>query len=548
MSSTRYLEFDSTYRDRTQYPNPSNFVVEISQTGQTNRDNPRDPISNASPLLFWNSSFDESKGSDTVSITDIELNNSLTDPTKVIITASSNTLRNVVNYYVGAVLKIVTTDPQQYRCRILEYQRITDTSAEVLLSSPLPQNINYSTCIITIQNPTFDTSSATVPKVFIPSSVGIDNFYKGYYIQLLDSTSVISETKKIFAYDGTTHLATLDSNTTNSWSNGNYNFVLRKELPCNYGKILQINTSGNVIQLSSDASSTYNMYKNGYMRMLQALPTGGNFSNPSAPYGEERKIIKYITGDGTFSSITAGGVSFTLNTNDNTDYKGCFITDSTTIPSETRQILTYNTTTKVGTVDSNWGGGVLAGDTYFIRTVFLLSSFSSNPTIPDSENYEIECFSNDNWNPFTYSGSLVSSQEMVCYEVELVNLILPNSLLSSGRGGRPIFYPYFYVELHQISAPTGGLKGIIYSNNPNSYKMLFRAVVDDTSQPSSSPFIKIDSDSMTHTIKFKPNDSFKFAVYHQNGELLQTVAEDYYSPKAPNPLVQVSATFSFKRV
>ena len=38
MSTTRYLEFDSTYRDRNQYPNPSNFLIEISQTGQKTKE------------------------------------------------------------------------------------------------------------------------------------------------------------------------------------------------------------------------------------------------------------------------------------------------------------------------------------------------------------------------------------------------------------------------------------------------------------------------------------------------------------------------------
>lgn len=539
MSSTRYLEFDSMYRDRTQYPNPSNFVIEISQTGQTSKDNPRDPISNASPLLFWNSSFDESKSSTSVTVSSIELSNSLTDSTKVIIsTISSDVLRNVLNYYVGAVLKIVTSSPQQYRCRILEYQRITNTSAEILLGSALPQNIDYSTCAISIENPTFNTNTATIPKLFIPCSSGIDNFYKGYYIQLIDTSSVISETKKIISYDGTTHLATLESTTSTNWLNGNYNFVLRKEQSCNYGKIVDINTSGNIIQLNPNASTIYNIYKNGYLRMLQGLPVPP-FSTLSAPYAEERKIIKYIAGDGTFTSVSAP--NFTISVNNNNDYTGSYFTFGV----NTIYISSYDIITKSGTYV---GANPTVGQTFFSRTIILQTPFSVNP-IPNSiENYEIECFSNDNWNPFNYSGSLVSSQEMVCYEVELINLVLPNSLLSSGRGGRPVFYPYFYVELQQISAASGGLKGIIYSNNPNSYKMLFRAVVDDTSQPVSSPFIKIDSDSMIHTIKFKPNDSFKFAVYHQNGELFQTVAEDYYSPKAPNPLVQISATFSFKRI
>jgi hypothetical protein len=177
-------------------------------------------------------------------------------------------------------------------------------------------------------------------------------------------------------------------------------------------------------------------------------------------------------------------------------------------------------------------------------------AFTQNPPIGTGTypTYELEKFSRENYTPFIYTGSTVSSQQEVCYEIELVNLVLPNTVLQSGRGGRPIFYPYLYVELQQVASSNSHQKGIIYSNNPNSYKMLFRALVNDTATPASSPFIKIDGDSMSHVIKFKPNDSFKFGVYHANGSVFQTVAIDTTPPSNPNPMVQISACFSFKRV
>jgi hypothetical protein len=78
--------------------------------------------------------------------------------------------------------------------------------------------------------------------------------------------------------------------------------------------------------------------------------------------------------------------------------------------------------------------------------------------------------------------------------------------------------------------------------------MLFRAVVDDTTAITASPFIKIDGDGMVHTVKFKPNDCFRFAVYHSSGEPVTFEIEDHYSPTVINPLCQVSACFAFKRV
>ena len=162
---------------------------------------------------------------------------------------------------------------------------------------------------------------------------------------------------------------------------------------------------------------------------------------------------------------------------------------------------------------------------------------------------ELELFTRDNATPFNFTGSLITGDETsATYEVELLNLVLPNTTLASGRGGRAVFYPYLYVELQPVSSGAFQTRNIIYSNNPNSVKMLFRAVVDDTPIPVISPFVKIDGDGMVHTVKIRPNDSFRFSVYHANGDLFQTVIEDTYSPTAPNPLCQISACFAFRKV
>lgn len=178
------------------------------------------------------------------------------------------------------------------------------------------------------------------------------------------------------------------------------------------------------------------------------------------------------------------------------------------------------------------------------NTIALDSPLTFIPT--NSSYFEILQFSRDNVVPFTYTGSLVSQQQMVCYEIELIDLVLPNIILKSG--GRIAFYPYVYVELQNISGANSGNTNILYSNNPNSTRMLFRAPMDDISNPLISPFIKIDGDGTVQTIKFKPNDSFKFAVYLPNGELFETLLSEHYSPLPPNVMVQISAEFSMKRL
>jgi hypothetical protein len=130
----------------------------------------------------------------------------------------------------------------------------------------------------------------------------------------------------------------------------------------------------------------------------------------------------------------------------------------------------------------------------------------------------------------------------------LLNLILPNSTLISGYGGRAIFYPFLYVELIGINNSERAGPNLIYSNNPHSKRMLFRAVVSDTTRPAESPFVKIDGSGMRQRVKFMPNDSFIFAVYIPDGELLTTESPETFGPNVPNPFIQVSAIFAVSRV
>jgi hypothetical protein len=180
-------------------------------------------------------------------------------------------------------------------------------------------------------------------------------------------------------------------------------------------------------------------------------------------------------------------------------------------------------------------------------TTFVVSkAFTAAPSTGSL--IEIMSFSKDNLYPFVYTGSLVSQQEMVCYEVQLLNLVLPNSILKVGEGGRIAFYPYVYVQLSNVSASGAGLKNVIYSNNPNATNATFRVPIYDVQNPLISSFVKVDGNGMRQTIKFTPNDTLLFSVTISDGEVFQTVLIDTLSPALPNPLAQVSALFAIKRL
>ena len=169
-------------------------------------------------------------------------------------------------------------------------------------------------------------------------------------------------------------------------------------------------------------------------------------------------------------------------------------------------------------------------------------------TLTSHHKFVLLPFHFDNLNPFIYTGSTVSQQELVCYEVTLINLILPNLVVGAGSGSLISFYPYVYVALQNVTSTGSRLKNIIYSNNPHSTNTMFRCPIKDVPNPIISTFIKIDGGGMVQTIKFRPNDTLFFGVYLPNGDLFTTILDETVSPEPPNPIIQISACFSIKRL
>ena len=166
----------------------------------------------------------------------------------------------------------------------------------------------------------------------------------------------------------------------------------------------------------------------------------------------------------------------------------------------------------------------------------------------DSVSWEIQRFKMDSTSFLTYTGSTVSQNQMVCYEVSLVKLILPNVTLRNGIGGKISFYPYVYVELQNQTSPNGHQKNIIYSNNPNAVTATFLVPIDNMPSPLISKFIHIKSNGAVQTIKFKPNDNLSLRVFLSDGNDLVTIEPDNAPPEFPNPYLQITALFQIQRM
>jgi len=163
--------------------------------------------------------------------------------------------------------------------------------------------------------------------------------------------------------------------------------------------------------------------------------------------------------------------------------------------------------------------------------------------------FNILQYHNDHVVPYDYTGSTVSQNQSVCYEITLQSITLPNTSISAlGLGGKIAFYPYILVEFSNITAASSqNGTPVIYSNNPASKNALFKVAVTDTPTPTLSRFIKLSGDG-TQTVKFKPNDNLKVRIILPNGETFKTVSSDNAPPLLPNLLLQISLTLGIERI
>jgi hypothetical protein len=522
--ATEYLEINSSYRNRNQWPLASEFDVFFSQSGLKDRFTALDPVCKSAPRIIF-TPFKPITGKIVEYPTAAYPNDTGVGAgsagTHIFVKISSTQYTSrEPNYYGGAVLVINRGTVQVPQ---LEYYRISETYFYLVGPENTPQSnvldtYDYFLLVLSdrlsadirpglpfeIRDPSQFTGSTyplgppiTVeqyyfPAIFIPKGVNSNNFYISYIIY----NQTLNEWLKITYYNGVTHMAStypyegtpfdytsdiFRHFTPGTWTR-EHTYILRKSAPEEIGNIVSVNPANPFqVQLSLTSSSIPDYYVGSFLRNqepFQFFPY--NFNNPNY------KIMAY---DPQFP-----------------DWAG---PPGAVIPVATLDKV-YDTT--------------------------LTSA------------YEILQFTNDNEFPFPYNGSIVSFREAICFEVELLNIVLPNAFLDTANGSRAVFYPYIYVEITPINNSERFGPNSITSNNPNARRMLFRALVRDTVNDTTSPFVRIDGGGMRQRVKLLPCDNFHFSVHLPGGELFKTILPEYYSPDYPYELNQISAVFAFRRI
>lgn len=175
------------------------------------------------------------------------------------------------------------------------------------------------------------------------------------------------------------------------------------------------------------------------------------------------------------------------------------------------------------------------------QTLYTSLQFANIPQIGDT--FELDAYSRDNASTLAYSGTVTSTLQNSLYEIELLWLSVPNINLGVGYGGTLDKYPYVYVQLYNEGKISYSQP--LFSNNPNSSRALFKVPISDYG---TTAFLTLTDSLSRQIIRFETNQDIRFTITLPNGTILSYAANDNLSPLAPNPLSQVGAVFSLKKV
>ena len=145
-----------------------------------------------------------------------------------------------------------------------------------------------------------------------------------------------------------------------------------------------------------------------------------------------------------------------------------------------------------------------------------------------------------------FTGTQLTQSQVSCYQMTVMNLILPNLTLDVGPGPLTSALPYVFLEISNVTA--GRNKTVLYSNNPNTTTVTFICSISDVNDPIRAKFIKISSDGASQTIKFSPVDTLRLRVSLPNGETFLTEQSDYLIPNEPDPRLQIHAVIEIIRL
>ena len=220
----KYLELDSTFRNRNQFPNPTDFAVPFQISGSYNNCiDAFDPVCLSAPI-------EQNVGATLVT------NNQVT----LVPLLSSGT----DNFYIKSYLGIINTStaPYQIQYSSIGYYKGSSLTATVLgtytfppgtynyvirkqLPADVPYNTNTETS--TILDMTYVVTFTSTHVRLQPSASSVQNAYEGMNLRLISFFPTYREEYRVISsYDETTNTVTLTKPFSQVFSNSDYYEIL----------------------------------------------------------------------------------------------------------------------------------------------------------------------------------------------------------------------------------------------------------------------------------------------------------------------------------
>lgn len=489
MPVKKFLEIDSTYRNRNLFQNPAEFVVNISQGTSKSQLTAVDPVSDAYPDVTFSPDDIPSSG---LAFTYVVASGKTSNPTPLTATSSGNLIILGYNYSGGTPLNPAFLQDNYFCGLVLLYagesnimRRITGWSyseTDIIndiqyflceLDENITDSVEGPSIVFTVYNP----SSLNAMSFFIPFLPYVNNFYTLNYILWNQRTQTFAP---VINFDNVTHIAKTSS-IPSDWQLSDA-YVIRKRAPVYVGTL-----TGSVLPSFPNSVDIGVLADPGVINSFLRI-----FQNVSDVSVRVKKIISIV-------GLTSSGQ---------------YTTNLTYMKSYTNYVILENT--------------------------------DGLPSGYQSYMYELLQYTTDNCVPFSYSGSMVSNSQATACEITLNTLILPNTELVNG--GKIWSFPYVYVELENVSTSSSGNRNIIYSNNPNSYKAVFKVPLQNISNPEQYEFLNLNGSGVKQVITFKLNADVKITIRLPNGTVFQTQTVDFSNGRYPNPLIQISALFGIEKI
>lgn len=264
--TTEYIEINSAYRDRTQYPLASDFVVHIADFGCRSPLQAADPYSNAVPIIRPFVPFSQITGtiaSPTIAPSFLNSSEQMT----IVIEIPAGAASQITNYYTGAVIFSVVGQLALARITLWDYINTVGGIDRFQFTSDQPVQSGTQ---VTINNPS-DFGDPANLLIFLPASIGSPNT-DNYYIDRCIFNQTRNEWLSVSAYDGTSHTVFVFGISSSHYTPGTWTaadtYSLRVEAPMQYGQTLTTITGNTATIIPPIAVSQAGSYVGNFLRIV----------------------------------------------------------------------------------------------------------------------------------------------------------------------------------------------------------------------------------------------------------------------------------------